>query len=191
MKIILFLFLLLTFNGTSRTLNYEITSNGSKIGKLSVTKTTKDNVTEIEIISEVKVKIFVTVDIKYQLNTTYKDNELFYSSVTTYVNGKVRSTNKAEKDGKYYTLTSNGHSSKYINKITFTSSMLYFEEPKNKSNLFSEFDNFEKSIKKLGDHSYQIIDPNNSHANVYTYLDGIVNTCTIYNTFMNFTLTKI
>lgn len=192
MKKILFIFVctLIGIVGHSQTLQYSIIANDANIGDLKVTKSVDGNVLQIEIISEVKVKLFISVDLKYRLNCTYQNGELFYSAVTTYVNGKIHSTSRAEKDGAYYTLTKEGHSSKYLKPITFSGALLYFSEPNSRTNLFSEFDDSDKPIKSIGTHEYQITNPENGQMNEYKYKNGVLESTTVHHKLLTFFLKK-
>ncbi len=190
MKKIFFLFLLFSSIVNSQTLQYKITSNDSYIGNLKVTKTSINNTLQIEVISEVKVKLFISIDLKYKLNCTYKNNELLFSSVTTYVNGKIHSTSETEKIGDYYIITKNGHSSKFLGKIPFSGALLYYREPKRLTNIFSEFDNLKKPIKNIGINEYQITNPKNGHLSEYKYKNGVLVSTTNHHTLLTFKLTK-
>ncbi len=190
MKIITFLFLLFPIIGNSQTLHYKVTANDNYIGDLKVSKTLNKDILQIEVISEVKVNLFISINLKYKLNCTYKNDELFFSSVTTYVNGKIHSYSKTEKNGEYYTITNDGHSSKYLNKITFSGALLYYREPKNLTYIYSEFDNINKPIKKTGTTEYQITNPENGHLSEYNYENGILVSTTNHHTLLTFKLTK-
>jgi len=189
-KIILIIFLLTVFISNSQSLHYKITSNKSYIGNLKVTKTIKNDVLQIEALSEVRVKLFIPIGLKYKLSCRYKNNELQYSMVTTFVNGKIHSTSKTEKTGNYYTITKDGHSSKFLNSIAFSGALLYYFEPEGLAKIFSEFDNLEKPIKSIGTNQYQITNPKNGHLSEYKYKDGILESTTNHHTLLTFKLTK-
>ena len=113
-----------------------------------------------------------------------------YSSVTTFVNGKIHSTSKTEKIGNYYTITKNGHTSKYLNEIAFSGALLYYREPKGLTNIYSEFDNLEKPIKNIGINEYQITNPKNGYLSEYKYKNGVLVSTTNHHTLLTFKLTK-
>lgn len=190
-KMFIIICFLVIYSGNAQTLSYKLTSKGGNpIGNLTATKTISGNIMQIDVVSEVKAKIFIEIDVKYKLHSTYKNSELFFSSVTTYVNEKVHSSSKTEKSGDYYTITKNGHASKFLNKIDFSDALLYFEVPKNKSQLFSESNMIEKQIKQTGVNTYDVINPNNSDVSEYKYANGILQKATIHDPFMTFILTK-
>lgn len=187
LMIICFLFL---FFGNSQTLDYDIISKEHSIGHLTTTKTVKDSIVQIDVVSEVSVRILIKIDVKYKLQSTYKNNELFFSSITTYVNGKVHSTCKTERTGNHYTITKDGQTTKFFNKIDFSNALLYYEAPKNQSTIFSEANGFEKQVKQNGVNTYDLVNPDNQRISMYNYTDGILKKATIHNEFMTFILIK-
>ena len=178
----------ITFSGHSQTLQYDIFSNETHIGDLKVVKASSKDIVQIEVTSEVHVKLFIEINLTYKLNCTYKNNKLWYSSVTTFVNGKVHSTSKTEKVGNYYTIVKNGHSSKFMDDIDFSGALLYFEEPKGIKQIFSEFDNIYKPINSIGSHEYQIVNPKNDYLSEYQYQNGILKSTTNHHKLLTFTL---
>lgn len=188
LMIICFLFL---YIGNSQTLDYDIISKGYSIGHLTTTKTVKDSIVQIDVVSEVSVRILVKIDVKYKLQSTYKNNELFFSSITTYVNGKVHSTCKTEKTGNHYTITKDGQTTKFFNKIDFSNALLYYEMPKSIVTVFSESSGLEKKVKQTGAYTYDVINPKNDHISQYSYAtNGVLEKATVHNTLMTFILTK-
>ena len=190
-NILIVLAVFLSFYCNSQNLNYKISTKNTPVGNLTVTKTENDNVLQIEVISEVNIKVFIKVNLKYKLNCTYKNNELLFSSVTTYVNGKLHTTSKTEKNGEYYTITKDGHASKFMHKITYSGALLYFKEPKGVSTIYSEFHAIEKPMKAIGNHEYQITNPKNGLLSEYTYQNGTLETTMNHHSLMSFILTKI
>jgi hypothetical protein len=190
-KIIIFVCIIIYYTGVAQTSHYKISSRNTPVGNLTVTKTENENLLQIEVISEVSIKVFIKVDLKYKLNCTYKDDELLFSSVTTYVNGKIHTTSKTEKNGANYTIVRDGHESKFLQKITYSGALLYFKEPKGITTVYSEFHAIDKPIKALGNHEYQITNPKNGLLSEYTYQNGILVTTMNHHSLMPFTLTKI
>lgn len=190
LKFILFLifYLQVTFSQTSI---YKIRSGETSIGNLSVTQNKQKGLTEINVTSQVKVKLFIEIDLKYKLSSTYKDSEFIFGSVTTYVNGKVHTTTTTEKTGDYYTITKDGHQSKFLNKINYSGAMLYFNEPKDISLIYSEFDAINKPIKLIETQKYQVTNPKNGRLSEYIYKDGVMVSSVIHHALLTFTLTKI
>jgi hypothetical protein len=122
------------------------------------------------------------------LNCTYKENELLFSSVTTYVNGKVNSTLKTEKQDQFYEVTKNGRSSKYIDNIGMSGALSYYEEPLNMSTIYSDFYGYDKNLELIGPHVYKVTNPKNGQISEYYYEDGILKKAIIHHFLMTFKL---
>ena len=157
---------------------------------MSVSKTTTNDVVEIKIVSDVKVKLFLSIDLKYRLNCTYKNGNLMYSSVTTFVNGSKHSSVITEKKGQSYLVTEDGHVSKYLKVINYSGGLLYFDEPNNQKTLYSEFNGYDKVIKSLAQSRYLVTDNNTGHKSTYEYKNGTLILATIEHTLMTFKMTK-
>ena len=130
--------------------------------------------TKIIVVSHVNAKIFISIDLNYKLTANYKNDELVFSSVSTFVNGKLHSTSITEKNKSDYSITKDGHLSKFFNDIYFSGAMLYWKEPQNVSTVYSEIDNIEKPIKKIEPSHYQLSESNNKRLSDYYYYDALL-----------------
>ncbi len=117
MKLFTLFFCFFTFTLSANELVYNISSSGTSIGQIKITKTITDDVVEITAKSEVKVNLFLSLDVSYSLHTIYKNNELISSTVTTYVNGKEHSKTLTKRFNQYYLITSDDDSKKLCNHI--------------------------------------------------------------------------
>jgi len=187
---ILLAFILLTIKLNAQTLVYDITSKNKQIGQLSISKTQEKELIKIEMTSEVNVHLYILIDLKYRLTAYFRNDSLIFSSVTTYVNGKRHSSSTTEKTVENYSLTKDGHLSKLYYQISYSGALLYWKEPINVANVYSEFDDIEKPIKKVGSSKYQLTDPKSGHKNTYYYSNGRLEKATIEHSLMPFTLTK-
>lgn len=187
---ILFAFILLTSQLNAQTLVYDITSSNNQLGQLSVTKTQEKDLINIEMTSEVNAHLFISIDLKYRLTANYRNGSLIFSSVTTYLNGKLNSSSTTEKTGENYSVKKDGHLSKLYYPIFYSGVLLYLQEPINVSNVYSEFDNIKKPIEDLVHGIYQLDDPKSGHLSKYYYSNGRLMKATIGHSLMTFTLTK-
>ncbi|AWV97088.1 DUF6134 family protein [Arcticibacterium luteifluviistationis] len=174
----------------AQTLLYDITSNNNSLGQITVTKSHQNGLLKIDVISEVKVKVFVNIDLKYHLTANYKNGELLSSTVLTFVNGKQHSSSITEKTNENYSITKDGDLSKFFNDINYSGALLYWEEPKNISIVYSEIDNIEKPIKKVASGHYKLTDPKSKHSSDYFYKNGTLEKTVIQHTLMTFQLTR-
>lgn len=182
------LFLSFSCTVSQQTLNYEITSGKSHIGELSIKRLENNNIVQIDGVGEVKVNLFFFFDIKLKLSCIYKNNELWFSSVTTYVNGDIHSTNIIKKEGDNYSITEDGHLSKFLGEINYSGALLFFREPKKNNTVFSEYDNLESPISEFKENEYQIAYPTDGYLGKYK--NGVLETTTIDHTLITFTLTR-
>ncbi len=186
-------FILITFlvgQVLSQTTTYTITANGHPIGDLSVKKSKTNDYMQIAVTSDVKVKLFITVDISYKLNATYKNNELVSSAVTVYVKGKVHSKITTTKNGQYYTIVDNGHTSQYLHKITYSSALFFVKEPQGITSVYSDFGGSLKPLAEIDAHLYQLTNPSSGHHENYLYAYGALQKATIEHSLLTFELTK-
>jgi len=184
------LFLFITQLGWAQSAKYKIRSSGIYLGDMSVHKTESNGIININITSDVIVKLFLTIDLQYRLNCIYKNKELTYGSVTTYVNGAKHSSIITQKNGSDYTINQNDHSSKYMKIINYSGGLLYFDEPTGQNYLYSEFNGYDKQIKTLGRSKYLVTDTNSGHKSTYQYKNGVLTLATVEHTLMTFTMTK-
>lgn len=190
-KALCFLFFLITYSVNAQTLDYNIiTSENKKLGILNVTKVQDNNSLQIKIKSDVEIDEFIKIDIKYELNCTYKNNQLFSSTFLFNQNGKVHSASKITKTGNYYLVNKGSKNIKYCSKIDYSGALLYFKEPKNIAFVFSESNIIVKPIKSIGLHTYQITNPTNGQKNKYYYKNGVLQKAVIHHTLMTFNLIK-
>lgn len=183
--------LTISTKGFSNTLTYKISTKSSSIGKLTVVRTTTNGLDVIKINSQVSIGLFGQVDISYQLVSKYKNEELVYSSVYTYVDDKLHSKIITKKLTNQYKVVSDDDVYYRNSPISYTSSLMYFKEPKNITSVFSEFDGELKSVQKMDIHTYKVLSNKGGNGSVYIFKDGLVQRATIEHTLMNFYVSRI
>lgn len=169
-------------------LHYDIISNSFKIGDLYVSKSQNGNEIIYQSKSKTEVKLFVKVELSYNLDAIYKNNQLVFSSVSTYLNGKLHTNTTAEKNKNSYILVSNKHQNRLFKTITYSGVKLYFNEPKNITFVFSEFYNGFNPIKKIANNTYLLTNIENGNTSEYYYQKGILKKAIIHHTLMTFSL---
>jgi len=155
-------------------IRYNIWVMGMNIGELSVTQSGENGNLDIHAVTDVEVKLIVPYRVKFIQNSTYKDGSLANFHVQTLKNGKINSDTKLEKNGNAYVLVKDGDSTMVNENITFSGSLLYFNEPEGISQVFKERSGEVQKIEKVADHSYLISDEKNRKAHEYSYKDGIL-----------------
>ncbi|MBT4968773.1 MAG: hypothetical protein HOM80_07180, partial [Bacteroidetes bacterium] len=141
MKVALFyIFLFTTTMGWSQNLKYDILYNGKDVGNLDAVITRKGNTLNLDLVSKVVAKVIITVEVKYTMKVKYVNDELYSSTVITYLNGNVRSSMQVVKKNGYYLVNEDGDLRKFYGKITISDGILCIVEPKYVDAIFSEFD---------------------------------------------------
>lgn len=190
-RILFFFAIFISFFGYSQTLVYSISTKNKQLGNLRVERSKIDSIYQINVNSTIEFKFFIKIILNYKLNCFYKENELIYSSVSSYVNGKLNSSIKTEKLDKHYKVTLDGQSSIYLQDIGLSGAMSYYKEPLDMSTLYSDFYGYDKKVEMISEHNYKITNPKNGQVSEYFYKNGILKQAIIHHFLMSFTLQLI
>lgn len=176
MKLFLQAFLIfISAPGFGQTAYFSIYSTDKALlGNLKVVCTESDTSTTISVNCQFKVKLLVTINVRYILTTVFKENQLYSGEIRTYRNNELHSEMNTIKVGAEYLFTKDGKQSVFLNRITFSESMLYFNEPADLQSIYSEFDGVEKSIFEPGPGHYRIQNPLNGNFSDYFYESGLL-----------------
>lgn len=186
--VLIYCFVFSIFSLKAQKIEYKITSKKKEIGLVTVSIVKSKTTTTYEVVS--KVNLQFDFKYSYKLNAIYEHDVLKSSSLITYMNGKLHTSVKTLKKGKYYEVTKNGKISTYKKVITYSEPIIYIKEPKDVYLIYSEFLGFDKSIKKINMHSYEMENPKNGNISTYQYENGILKAATIDFSIMTFTLNK-
>ncbi|MDD4190868.1 MAG: hypothetical protein PHI28_06040 [Mangrovibacterium sp.] len=159
---------------TDRRATYGIEVMGMHIGQYTVNQQTRGNEIRIEAITDVEVNLIFTYRVKYVQNSLYRDGQLWRSHVQTIKNGKVNSDVWLDKQGDRYCLKKDGQSTSIHDSITYSGSLLYFNEPKGVSFLYKERSGEKQALKQVSDHIYILTDGKNKKTNEYEYQEGML-----------------
>jgi hypothetical protein len=168
--------LLFAFNGHSQTrsLNYHILRNGSKVGSLHFTQSIVAGINYLEMESEVKTRFLFAFTISVKEEAVYSNGILLRSSIYRQTNGNEKA-NKQHLVGNNQYIIQTGKNSAVVKNypITYNMLSLYSMEPANVDKVYS--DSFETfvSIQKMGEHRYKISLPDGSY-NSYYYKQGVL-----------------
>jgi hypothetical protein len=165
-------------------------SDQELLGQLKVSTIHADTTTKIAVISQFKVKMLITVEVKYTLQSLYHSGELVSSSIKMYRNNELHSFSKTTKIGSQYKFIKDNMESYYTKRISFSESLLYFNEPTHVRSLYSEFDGVEKTIVESTSGHYKIKNPLNGNVSEYIYEKGILKTAIVHFQMMTLYLTK-
>jgi len=153
---------------------YRIRVFGMNIGEFTVNQKTVGRDIHVEAITNVEVKIIFTYRVKYIQESYYKDGILWNSHVQTIKNGNVYSDILLKREGEAYLITKDGSTDTIHGKITYSGSLLYFNEPEQVQYLYKERTGEKSHIKCIADHTYALMDEKNNKTNKYEYKDGVL-----------------
>ena len=189
---LLIIFLLITIvEINAQSYNYEIITKGKNIGTIECKVDSVGDMVNIDILANATVHFLFGERVKFKLNSNYKNNELYFSSSTFYLNEKSIYQSIVHKDNNDYIISKDSHQTMFPGKIDYSGSLLYFVEPTGKEKIYSEVDEIYKLITKVGRHKYKITNPENGKTSFFTYENGILNHAEISHTYVNMKLKKI
>ncbi len=190
-------FILLVFFGLNgamifgQTAGYSIYSADKELlRQLKVSSIQADTTTKIAVVSQFKIKMLITVDVKYTLQSFYRNGELVSNSIKMYRNDELHSFARTTKVGSQYKFIKDENESIYDKRISFSESLLYFNEPNQISTIYSEFDGIEKTIIESNKGHYKIMNPLNGNVSEYFYEKGTLSTAIVHFQMMTLYLTR-
>ncbi len=153
---------------------YEVSVFGKRIGHFTVNQKESENRIEINTLTEVEVRIVFTFKVKFVQRSIYRDGVLVSSRVQTYKNDQINSDMHLERNGGMYTVVEDGKTRTFEGKITYSGSLLYFNEPEEITSIYMERSGESADIESLTDNSYILSREKGSRTNKYYYEDGIL-----------------
>ncbi|MGB6034810.1 MAG: DUF6134 family protein [Cryomorphaceae bacterium] len=191
MKSTLFVcFLLISYllQGQVMESHYKIMSDDDEVGHLLASKKEDGNIIKYEISSDVSIRILFKIQMTNEIQAVFKNGILVYSSATLYLNGKVYSDTKIEKEDGFYRVEKDGHETKiYSGAIRSSSAKLYFKEPIGEATSLSETEGEMKEVDLQGVRKYALTENGNSRS-VSTYIysadEGVLERITLVRPYV-------
>jgi len=152
---------------------YTINFNGMEVGSLKVYRKSAHTTFYYSFISQVDYTFVKHFDIRFDIQSCFKEGNLVESYFCHKVNGATKSDCKLEKEDKGYKVTTGERAYKLLtNSVKYSITTLYFQEPLKIRKVFSERYAQFLPIKKLEGHQYVIIMPG-GRENYYKFSEGI------------------
>lgn len=167
---------------------YKIMSDNDEVGHLVASKKEDGNIIKYEISSDVSIRIIFKIQMTNEIQAVFKNGILVYSSATLYLNGKVYSDTKIEKDDGFYTVLKDDHETKiYSEGISSSSAKLYFQQPIGEATSLSETEGELKEVDLQGIRKYALTE-NGSSRSVSTYIyspdEGVLERITLVRPYV-------
>ena len=173
------------------TTKYSIHMLGANIGEFAVSQTNINGIINIDAITEVKINLLFSYRIKYVQKTVYNQGVLQNAHVETYKNGKLNSTMQMKFENGAYLRVVDGDTTIINDSITYSGSLLYFNEPNEAKSIFNERNSEMRQITPMSEHAYIIKDEKDREINRYYYEDGILRYAKMRHALGNFELKQV
>lgn len=170
---------------------YSIHMLGKNIGEFAVTQTNNNGNININAITEIEVKLLFSFRIKYVQSTVYNQGVLQTAHVESFKNGKLNSNMSMKYEKGSYKLIVDGDTTIINDAITYSGSLIYFNEPKTSKRIFKERTAEMRQITPEEEHTYIIIDEKGRVLNRYFYEEGILQHATMQHTLANVELIRV
>lgn len=166
---------------------YVLSVKGKETGLLKVWEEKAPDRRTIKVETEVNANLlFLHIDVKYYLESTYEAGILQKSKATTYVNGKKKKNVKIRLRNGRYRIAQQKEISFHDRPIHYSGALLYVEEPQKTDQVFSEMDGRYKPIQSERPHHYLLTEPGSGRQNEYFYAEGILEKAVIDHSLLDF-----
>jgi hypothetical protein len=166
---------------------YIISAAGKKIGKINTSLVKLGDTETYEVVSEVDFKVLWTsYNRKTENVAVFENGILITSSSGVYMDHVLEDSSSMYLDENKYTCF-RSPDQKFVlenQQLTFTTVMLYYNEPVGVEKIYSERFLDYCPIEKLDEHKYKIYLPNGKQ-NYYTYVNGILTEVFVDRTWFN------
>ena len=188
MRSLLFILFFATLTATSfgQNLKYKVINKDKVIGHLNCEKSSNGDTTEYVIKS--KFKLPMKSSYSYTLECTYVGDVMQFSSVNTYINQKPRSSITTTRNGGSYEIVKDKKTSYRKGQIKYSEALIYYEEPIQHSQLYSDFTSDMKTVTSLNENKYALKNTSNGNKSIYKYIDDTLNKAVIEFGIFNFAL---
>lgn len=147
--------------------------NGNSIGVVTIEKNCAGNKTELSLESKTKKRFIVSIEMYELHKEIFRNNTMTAASVLRQVNGKTKIAMQMNFNGENCIILSEGKTRLLCLKpVVWSVLNLYFTEPVNITEVFSDSYRQMLRIVRTGDHIYKIIQPD-GNSNYFYYSNGI------------------
>ncbi len=171
-----FLVLFLALSGSAycqstRELTYDIVKGGKNIGFLNVSRQSFGDSLVYQIESRVEIRFLFSFVVHFRSTEISVGGRLVEGKAKSTLNGKIQKESNVWLSNDEFFVNLNGATYEFGNKIVdYFVSQLYFIEPKERKQIFSQqFANY-IDLERTGEHTYTLISPDGN--NYYIYENG-------------------
>ena len=168
------IFILFQVSVFAQNLDYKITFIGFDIGSFSVKQKKDNNKLTIIVDGQGVINMLKSYIIKFYSKSVFGNNKLISAISYRYQNGEKTDSVFVEKKIYAYKIFSFDDGERYVSDIKNTGNMLYFNEPFDNQEIFSENKGRFITIKKIGEHKYFSYDEKKGEKITYEYKNNLL-----------------
>lgn len=188
--LLILIFLPLTEEAFSqeRTLIYDIIKGDNKIGEITAVRTEEsEGKVSYKMHSSVRYSFIKKINLDMHINMLMHDGMMLKADSKEVLNESPRASSSIWWNGDDYMKKEDDENALAlgIEPVHHTTMTIYFSEPSDLKHVFSERHSEYLSIKKLGNHRYELT-TTDGKSNIYTYTDGICTRVDIDHWFADF-----
>ncbi|WP_437397725.1 DUF6134 family protein [Flagellimonas lutimaris] len=162
-----------------KTLYFDIYFKDDSVGTLRATLDPKGSKVQYTSITSVSIKIIKQLKVDYEYLVTFEDGYLSESNVDVLINEKTHTEAFTKWTGNQYKFVKDRKNEAIMEeKVPYSTILLFFSEPNNVEQCYSEMDGSINTIVPLGDHRYKKINSKGKE-NIYQYHNGTLTEATI------------
>jgi len=166
-------------------LEYDVIKGDKIVGDMMAEKKIKGDSIFYLIESNTIIKMLLTFNVQYRLEELYVGGLLVKGEAESTLNGNSRTKSKVWKEGGEYVVEINGYEElRALGSITYSVPELYFSEPGNKGEIFSQQFAEYLIIKKEEEHVFTLYSEDGK--NTHSYKDGVCNYVKLNRTYASF-----
>lgn len=166
-------------------LEYDVVKGDKNVGYMIAEKITKGDSVFYYIESETSIKMLLTFTVNYTLEELYVDGKLIKGTAESKLNGNSRTKSRVWIRDNEYVVEVNGYEEDYsASHIDYSVPELYFSEPGERGDTFSQQFAEDLIIKKDGSHEYTLYSEDGR--NTHTYKNGICTHVKLNRTYASF-----
>lgn len=152
--------------------NFKVLQNNNKIGWIQLRKTDSGASSTIELESEIKKRLIFLISVIERQQVLFNDGIMMKSYVYRKVNDNIKMNKHTVFAGNYYEVNNDNFSERIsIQRIHYNQLSLYFKEPVNISQVYSDSYQQFLPIVKMGNSCYKVLMPD-GNVNYYYYRNG-------------------
>ncbi len=156
----------------SQKIRMEVMMGDKKIGEINAEKKINGKAVQYEMSSQVEATMMIVVKVSNVTKSYWYDGMLTNSRATRVSNMPGQDlVTTTELRGAKYLVTSNKKESSQAYPVKLCVTCLYFQEPVQETSVFSEMQGVYLPVKDLGNHRYELTQPNKKK-DVYVYQNG-------------------